>query len=193
VPGSGLGLVISKQLVEAMQGRLEVHDGANGGCRFEVWLPANAAGLAGSQAEVPDTAEATAADPLECDTALPLLLCVEDNPVNALFLKEAVAVLGGCRVLFARDGEAGLELVRQHRPNLMLSDINLPRMDGVTLVRAIRADPRLRSVKCIALSGDATAEARERALAAGFNDYWTKPLHLGLLADEVRRMERSQV
>ena len=185
VPGSGLGLVISRQLVEAMHGRLEVRDRVEGGCRFEVWLPAHAAPLLTRPAPLHDAAapdraaaEATAVD-------LPLVLCVEDNPVNALLLREVIGIIGRCRLLLAEDGEQGLALAMRHRPALLVSDINLPGMDGLALVKAIRADPALRTMRCIALSGDALSESRERALLAGFDDYWTKPLDFGLLGREI--------
>ena len=185
VPGSGLGLVISRQLVEAMHGRLEVRDRVEGGCRFEVWLPAPAAllltrpaPLHADAAPAGEASEATEGD-------LPLILCVEDNPVNALLLREVIGIIGRCHLLFADDGETGLALATRHRPSLMISDISLPGMDGLALVRAIRAEPALRTMRCIALSGDATFESRERALLAGFDDYWTKPLDLGLLDREI--------
>ena len=185
VTGSGLGLVISRQLVEAMHGRLEVRDRVEGGCRFEVWLPAPAAllltrpaPLHADAAPAGEACEATEGD-------LPLILCVEDNPVNALLLREVIGIIGRCHLLFADDGETGLALATRHRPSLMVSDINLPGMDGLALVRAIRAEPALRTMRCIALSGDATFESRERALLAGFDDYWTKPLDFGLLDREI--------
>ena len=191
VPGSGLGLVISRQLVEAMHGRLEVRDRLEGGCRFEVWLPApvappltRPAPLQDAAAPAGEASEATVDD-------LPLILCVEDNAVNALLLREVIGIIGRCHLLFAEDGETGLALATRHRPTLMVSDINLPGMDGLALVKAIRAEPALRAMRCIALSGDATFESRQRALLAGFDDYWTKPLDFGLLDREIRSLAFS--
>ena len=77
------------------------------------------------------------------------------------------------------------------RPNVMASDLGLPQMDGLALVRASRADAALNGMRCIALSGDAPAESRGRALQAGFDDDWTKPLALELLASEVRQATRN--
>ena len=185
VPGSGLGLVISRQLVEAMHGRLEVRDRIEGGCRFEVWLPAPAALLLTRPAPLHDDAAPAVEASEATEGDLPLILCVEDNPVNALLLREVIGIIGRCHLLFADDGETGLALATRHRPSLMVSDINLPGMDGLALVRAIRAEPALRTMRCIALSGDATFESRERALLAGFDDYWTKPLDFGLLDREI--------
>jgi PAS domain S-box-containing protein len=189
VHGSGLGLVISKQLVEAMHGRLEVHDRADGGCRFEIWLPANPTASQTGPIPLDEPAEPLRSTRLGRDAPPPLVLCVEDDPVSALLLREFVKAVAGCRLLFAEDGESALQLAALHRPVLMLSDINLPKMDGLALIRAIRADPALRAMRCIALSGDAMADSRDRALLAGFDDYWTKPLDLSLLDREIAGIE----
>jgi signal transduction histidine kinase/CheY-like chemotaxis protein len=186
VPGFGLGLVISKQLVEAMRGRLEVHDRRGGGCRFEVWLPRDP--LPQRVVPAPRSPDIVLgpAPPADRGAAMPLVLCVEDNPVNALLIKEVISAIGGYRVLVAKDGDEALALAGVHRPTLMLSDINMPKMDGLALVQAIRADPALRAMRCIATSGDAMAAARDRALAAGFDAYWVKPLDLPVLEQVLR-------
>ena len=119
VAGSGLGLVISKQLIEAMQGRLEVHDQPHGGCRFKVWLPASPA--PGGETEGP----AGATNRAQPKAELPLMLCVDDNPVNPLLLQEIIEIIGGCRLLLAPDGESALEMAQRHRPNVMVSDPGL--------------------------------------------------------------------
>jgi PAS domain S-box-containing protein len=191
VDGSGLGLVISKQLTEAMRGRLEVHGRADGGCRFEVWLPANPAESQTEPVALDEPATPLRPKRRRRGAPLPLVLCVEDDPVNALLLQEFINTIGGCRTLFADNGETALQLARLHRPALMLSDVNLPTMDGVRLVSAIRADPALQAMRCIALSGDATAPSHARALLAGFDSYWTKPLDLVLLSREIASLEKA--
>lgn len=119
------------------------------------------------------------------------MLGVEDNPVNLLLLREVIEIIGGCQLMLAPDGESALEMAHKHRPNVMASDLGWPQMDGLALVQAIRADAALNGMRCIALSGDAPAESRGRALQAGFDDDWTKPLALELLASEVRQATRN--
>ena len=149
-----------ENLAEAILG----DDRPDGGCRFEVWLPSSPApggeteGMAGATNRTQPKAE------------LPLMLCVEGNPVNALLLQEIIEIIGGCRLLLASDGESALDMAHRHRPHVMVSDLGLPQMDGLALVKAIRADTVLHGMRCVALSGDASAGSLERALQAGFAD-----------------------
>ena len=182
VPGSGLGLFITKQLVEAMHGRLAVHPRVEGGCRFEVRLPA----WRDAPATLPAPLDTAAAAPFTA----PLVLCVEDDPLSALLLRESLQATGRCRLQFANDGAEALRLARTLRPDLIITDLNLLGIDGFALVRAVRADPALRGTRCIGLSGNADRETHELALAAGFDAYWTKPLDLSLLRLEMRSAAR---
>lgn len=185
IQGSGLGLVISKQLVEAMHGRLEVHDRPEGGCRFEMWLPTLPSA---TRPNLPQAQQRSARD-MGSDVGGPLVLCAEDDPVNTLLLQHLFKLKGGQRMLCAQDGEEALRLARQHRPELLISDTSMPVMDGLALVKAIRADPVLRSMRCIALSGDAATESRALALGSGYDEYWTKPLDFAVLQREIERLQ----
>jgi signal transduction histidine kinase/ActR/RegA family two-component response regulator len=182
VPGSGLGLVITKQLVEAMRGALAVHPRAEGGCRFEVRLPA--------WREFPITRPASLDAANDESPDLPLVLCVEDDPLSALLLREAVRSVSRCRLRFTNDGGEALRMARELRPELVITDLNLLGTDGYALVRALRADPLLRETRCIGLSGNADPHTHELALDAGFDAYWTKPLDLNRLRLEVADAER---
>ena len=177
IPGSGLGLVITKQLVESMQGRLSVHERDEGGCRFEVRLPAWRA--------APLAPPAPAARAGEAPRAAPLVLCVERDPPSVQLLHEAAQAASRWRLMFAHDGADALRLARSLRPDLIVASLHLPGIDAHALVRAVRADPALQTTRCIALGGDAHPEAHPAALAAGFDEYWSKPLDLGILQFEM--------
>ncbi|WP_439535644.1 hybrid sensor histidine kinase/response regulator [Methyloversatilis sp.] len=179
VEGLGLGLAISRQFVEAMGGRISVASTPGMGATFSVRLP-RAAVPVPAHAEPPDTVPPPAAT-LQTLT----LLYVEDEPVNALLVQDALQVRPGWTVLHAADAAAGLALVQACRPALVLSDIQLPGMSGLDLVRALRADIALGGLLCIALSAGAMPDQVAQARAAGFDDYWTKPLNVCTLAERI--------
>lgn len=105
----------------------------------------------------------------------PLVLVVEDNADNMFTLKAMLS--GRYRLLEARDGAAGLALALNSHPDLVLLDMSLPEMDGYTVVRRLRAELPDRRIPVIALTAHAMKGDREKALAAGCNDYMTKPIN----------------
>jgi CheY-like chemotaxis protein len=115
------------------------------------------------------------------------LLYIEDEPLNTLLVQEALRDRPDWRVLHAGDGRAGLALAKTQRPEVVLTDINLPGLSGLDVVRELRADAALVGTLCIALSADATTAQIEQAMKAGCDAYWTKPLDIlelaGRLAD----------
>jgi CheY-like chemotaxis protein len=105
------------------------------------------------------------------------ILVVEDNEVN-MKLMRAVLHLGQYRILEAADAETGLVLTREHHPDLILMDIQLPGMDGLSATRLIKADPELKGIPVIALSGFAMEEDKEKAMSIGFSGYIVKPFRV---------------
>ncbi len=102
------------------------------------------------------------------------ILIVEDNPAN---LKLAAMLLekAGHAVLQAEDGEAGVRLAREHRPGLVLMDIQMPGIDGLEATRRLRADPATAGLKIVALTALAMKGDEEKILAAGCDGYIAKP------------------
>jgi two-component system cell cycle response regulator DivK len=115
------------------------------------------------------------------------ILVVEDNPQN---LKLARLVLERERhtVLEAHDGESGLALARETRPALIVMDVQMPGIDGLAAVRALRADPATAEMKVLALTALAMKGDAERVLAAGCDAYLAKPFHYRELIDVVSRL-----
>lgn len=99
---------------------------------------------------------------------------VEDNPDNRLLVRVILESLYA--VTEYENGFAALEGLKHQRPDLVLLDVSLPEMDGTEVLRRIRADEALRSLPVIALTAHAMAGDREKFLAAGFDDYITKPI-----------------
>lgn len=108
------------------------------------------------------------------------ILYVEDNEDNIYMLTRRLA-RKGYDVVVARDGEEGIKLARQDRPALILMDLSLPVVDGWEATRRLKAEQETRAIPIIALSAHAMAEHRERAFAAGCDDYDTKPVDMGRL------------
>jgi len=182
--GTGLGLVITRQLVEAMGGRLAARSSAGLGSVFTVCLPV-APGTG-----VPVGAEVATGTDQHNDVMLPLLrvLYVEDNRVLAEMMRQFFRRMDGVELEIAGDGQAGIQAARRRRPDLLLLDINLPRLNGFEVLALVRADPDLASVRCVAVSAIAMDSDVERALSAGFDDYITKPFSLGTIRQLVDKL-----
>ncbi|MDP1649340.1 MAG: response regulator [Rubrivivax sp.] len=104
------------------------------------------------------------------------VLCVEDNPVNLQLVRELLALRPRVRLRTAIDGASGIAAALAEPPDLLLLDLQLPDIDGLEVMRRLRADPSLAGCRIVALSADAMTDHVEAALAAGFDDYWTKPI-----------------
>jgi len=115
------------------------------------------------------------------------VLVVEDNLASRELLVELLSSLK-CDIRTATDGAAALESVRSFRPDLILMDIQLPLMDGVAVLRAIRRDPALQGIRVIAVTAYAMQGDRERLLQEGFDGYLCKPIDVATLLSEVRKV-----
>jgi CheY-like chemotaxis protein len=109
-----------------------------------------------------------------------LVLVVDDDDDTRFLLKTMLELLGLC-VVEACDGERAVQLAESARPNLILMDATLPRLDGIAATRRIRESPALRDVPVVFLSAHAQSSFRDAALAAGGNEYLSKPFALGQL------------
>jgi len=113
-----------------------------------------------------------------------LVLYVEDSPVNAALIEEYVSHIQGVEIMIAVTGEKGLTLAHERKPDLVLMDINLPGINGVDVMEALRKKGEgFSEIPFIALSADAINEEIERALDAGFDDYLTKPIFFDKLKE----------
>jgi two-component system, cell cycle response regulator DivK len=112
------------------------------------------------------------------------ILVVEDNRDNMTLIVDVLNSLD-YGVIQALDGEQGVEMARNEVPDLILMDLSLPRMDGWTATRLIKAEDKLKHIPIIALTAHAMVGDRERAIEAGCNDYISKPINLKELATKL--------
>ncbi len=115
------------------------------------------------------------------------ILVVDDNPASLELARE---VLEGPSqlVLEAHDGLQALDMLPEAKPDLVLLDIQMPVLDGYSILRRIRADPRFAHLRVVALTASAMQGDREKALAAGFDDYIIKPMQIQALRKRVGQL-----
>lgn len=118
------------------------------------------------------------------------LLYVEDNEDNVYVLQRRITKYGFSLVI-APDGESGVTVAAQEQPDVILMDVSLPGIDGMEATRRIKAAPETRHIPVIALTANAMAGDREKALAAGCDDFDTKPIDLARLLDKIRAHLKS--
>lgn len=114
------------------------------------------------------------------------ILVIEDNEMNMKLMK-AVLQLGKYRVMEARDAETGLALARQNPPDLILMDIQLPGMDGLSATQIIKEDENLKTIPIYAVTGFAMEEEKEKARGIGFDGYIVKPFRVSELLETLSR------
>ena len=112
------------------------------------------------------------------------ILIVEDNEMNRDMLSRRLE-RRGFTIVMAVDGQQGVDQARAERPDLILMDMSLPVMDGWAATQAIKADVELTKIPVIALTAHAMAGDREKAMAAGCDDYDTKPIELPRLLEKI--------
>lgn len=121
---------------------------------------------------------------------MPKILLVEDNEMNRDMLTRRLT-RNGFDVVVAVDGEQAVTMAAAAKPDLILMDMSLPVMDGLEATRQVKAAPATRSIPVIALTANALVEDRERALAAGCDDFDTKPVELPRLIEKIKVQLRA--
>ena len=176
--GTGIGLVVSKRLVELMHGDIGADSREGIGSEFWVELAAAPASEMVDQLDHLLTDASGALPDASANMARRQVLCVEDNPANLLLVERLLARRSDLQLISARDGRSGIELARSALPDLILMDINLPGISGLDALQILAADPATAHIPVLALSANAMPRDIERGLEAGFFRYLTKPIRL---------------
>jgi len=193
--GTGIGLALVRELVQLHGGTVSAKSTLGAGSRFRIDLPMQEADLAGKSGlpvpaagekdrpDIPGDPGVTGESRSDSVTGLPgggdpdsppLVLLVEDHPDLRTFLGEQLSE-AGYRVVIAIDGQEGLEMAREYLPDLIVTDVMMPRMDGLSFVREIRQDVRSSHIPVIILTARSGSEDKIEGLLTGVDDYLTKP------------------
>jgi PAS domain S-box-containing protein len=180
--GLGIGLALAKGLVALHGGTIEARSGGPGqGSEFTVRLPLAAAGAAPDAAQLPAATE-LAAQPLAPAVRrrhTGLRIVVADDNRDAATSLAAVLELDGHRVEVVHDGAHALHALERSRPDVGLLDVGMPELNGYEVARRARAEPWGTALTLVAITGWGQEEDRDRALAAGFDQHWVKPIDPG--------------
>jgi len=180
IEGTGIGLAVSRGLVEAMDGEIGAESRLGAGSTFWFELPLD---------PVQPHQPALPAGTLVPNAPLPAaggnggsagttVLYVEDNPSNFKLVERVLNHRPGMRLLTAMQGGLGLELAREHEPDLILLDLHLPDMHGSEVLRRIREDPVISRTPVLVISADVTSNRISQLLDAGAQGYLPKPLDI---------------
>jgi CheY-like chemotaxis protein/nitrogen-specific signal transduction histidine kinase len=187
VHGTGLGLALTKQVIEAMNG--EVGAESEIGLGTTLWLELSVVDVAPE--EPPPPAPPPAIPSAGARAEERTVLYIEDNPSNVRLVETILADRPEITLLGAAQGSLGLELVREHRPSLVLLDLNLPDMSGEDVLRGIRSDPNTSAIPVVVLTADARTGQAARLRSAGADDFVTKPFSFTQLLEVIDGLSRS--
>jgi CheY-like chemotaxis protein len=182
IEGTGLGLALSKSLVEAMEGSIEAESVSGEGSTFRIELPisAPAATIGGETAEIV---------PSDTDVAASrTVLYIEDNLANLQLIQGILAYRPGIRLVSAMQGSIGVDLARQHQPDLVLLDLHLPDIPGEEVFRRLAEDEATREIPIVIVSADANRETLRRLEEAGARRFLTKPVNVELFLQTIDQL-----
>ncbi len=194
--GTGIGLALVKEYVGLLNGTIDVESEVGKGTTFSVSIPAQVAenGIEQKVAAMPDVVTVNSEEPAG-GLSQPLLLLVEDNDDIRFFIRNCLG--HQYNYIEAKNGKEGLAFARQHIPDLIVSDLMMPEMDGVELCAAIRKDRRTDHIPFVILTAKAGDESKIEGLRSGADDYLIKPFNKTELVLKIQNLiilrERLQV
>jgi CheY-like chemotaxis protein len=188
VEGTGLGLALCQRLMHAMAGDIGVKSTVGRGSAFWIELPSVESPLKSLPTNrIPNLKNAASGEAGK-------ILYIEDNLSNLNLVEQMLAEQPHIELLTAMQGRLGIELARQHAPDLVLLDLHLPDMRGDEVLARLRKEETTRNISVVVISADATARQIQRLMAAGAYSYLTKPIDIAeffRVVDEALRCSRQ--
>lgn len=182
--GAGLGLSISRELVQLAGGRIGVEDSAAGGARFWFTWPLKAVIPSRPPQSTARAGDAHARDALT-------VLVAEDNPINAMMVEEVLRSEGH-QVLHANDGKEALDMAERYAPDVILMDVHMPEMNGIEAIRRLRALPHpLSNTRIFVLTADVTDDTRRQLSELRIEDSFSKPIDINRLINALNAGEAA--
>jgi hypothetical protein len=177
IEGSGIGLTITRRIVELMGGTVDVKSEVGVGSTFWIELPLESIRDTDHTTSVKTSVPSNNFIPAqETDAKLHTILYIEDNPANLRLVTQILDRRKNTHLLTAHTPELGIELALMRHPDLILLDINMPGMDGYQVLEVFKADAKLKAIPVVAVTANAMSRDIERGKKAGFVEYLTKPL-----------------
>jgi CheY-like chemotaxis protein len=173
--GTGIGLVVTKQLVELMGGTIGVVSEKGVGSTF--WVELATASIPTVINDAIDNID-SAYKAIQPDPSKKTLLYIEDNPANLILVEQLIKRRSDLKLLTAINAHLGIELAKQHQPDAILMDINLPGLSGYGALNILQQDPTTAHIPVIALSANAMQRDIEKGMEMGFFQYLTKPIQV---------------
>ena len=188
IEGTGVGLTITKTLVEYMGGSIGIESKEGKGSKFFVTFnKANPPVLEGTENKyLPEEKH------LEKMAEGKTMLYVEDDYTNLTLVKNILRRRPNVKLLTALDAESGIEIVRTQHPDLILMDINLPKMDGYEALKKLKSNDATKRIPAIAISADAMPDSIKKGKTAGFLEYITKPLNVNHFLDVIDNIFKEE-
>ena len=178
IEGTGIGLVITKRLIEAMDGQISVQSEAGSGSTFTIELYSGAKSIQRETETPRPTPVLTKKEQFSTTTTKPKVLYIEDNPVNIKLVERVLKTHANVELLTAHSGSIGYQLATSSAPDIVLLDMSLPDIDGREVFLKLQNNDATKDVPVIAFSADANQESIDDALKLGFKHYLTKPLNI---------------
>jgi CheY-like chemotaxis protein len=184
IEGTGIGLVITKRLVELMGGRIGFTSEVGTGSVFSVEIKRTESPI-GRNDMLENQGEVDLLLTPSVKRKKRLLLYIEDNPANYRLIQQVVKLRDNYALLHASTAEAGIELAVEHGPDLILLDINLPGISGFDALVKLRKEEKTKNIPVVAVTANAMNADIEQGHSAGFDDYLTKPIDINVFFDTV--------